>query len=56
MQKLKFFRKFRDAKAQNLQIYTDRREEFRGGVLLNFLDDGVGMDPGNTFYLPFTLD
>lgn len=49
MQKFKFFYNFRDAKAQNLQIYTDIREEFRGSVLLNFLDDGVGMDPGTAF-------
>uniref|UniRef100_UPI00398E4F01 ATPase MORC2-like n=1 Tax=Pristiophorus japonicus TaxID=55135 RepID=UPI00398E4F01 len=35
----------RDAKAMLLSIYTEINEEWKGGVMLCFLDDGSGMDP-----------
>ncbi|KAK1892754.1 ATPase MORC2 [Dissostichus eleginoides] len=35
----------RDANATRIDIYTDKRPELRGGYMLCFLDDGVGMDP-----------
>lgn len=36
----------RDADANTLKIYTDRNINFRGNYILNFLDDGTGMSPG----------
>ncbi|XP_029474891.1 ATPase MORC2 isoform X3 [Rhinatrema bivittatum] len=35
----------RDADATRIDIYTERREDLRGGFMLCFLDDGAGMDP-----------
>ncbi|XP_007894090.2 ATPase MORC2A [Callorhinchus milii] len=35
----------RDAKATLLDIYTEINDEFRGGFMLCFLDNGIGMDP-----------
>ncbi|NWV72716.1 MORC2 protein, partial [Dasyornis broadbenti] len=34
----------RDADATRIDIYTDQREDLRGGFMLCFLDDGTGMD------------
>ncbi|XP_035021898.2 ATPase MORC2 isoform X1 [Hippoglossus stenolepis] len=34
----------RDADATRIDIYTEKRPELRGGYLLCFLDDGIGMD------------
>uniref|UniRef100_A0A8C3E2Z4 MORC family CW-type zinc finger 2 n=1 Tax=Corvus moneduloides TaxID=1196302 RepID=A0A8C3E2Z4_CORMO len=34
----------RDADATRIDIYTERREDLRGGFMLCFLDDGTGMD------------
>ncbi|XP_078264978.1 ATPase MORC2-like [Rhinoraja longicauda] len=35
----------RDARATHLSIYTEENEQRTGGMVLCFLDDGVGMDP-----------
>ncbi|XP_051870430.1 ATPase MORC2-like [Pristis pectinata] len=35
----------RDARATQLNIYTEMNEQLKGGLMLCFLDDGVGMDP-----------
>ncbi|XP_008416974.1 ATPase MORC2 isoform X2 [Poecilia reticulata] len=35
----------RDANATRIDIYTEKRPELRGGFMLFFLDDGIGMDP-----------
>ncbi|XP_017269467.1 ATPase MORC2 isoform X1 [Kryptolebias marmoratus] len=35
----------RDADATRIDIYTEKRPELRGGFMLCFLDDGIGMDP-----------
>ncbi|KAM4746170.1 ATPase MORC2 isoform 2-T2 [Anableps anableps] len=35
----------RDANATRIDIYTEKRPELRGGFMLCFLDDGIGMDP-----------
>ncbi|XP_058137656.1 ATPase MORC2 isoform X1 [Dasypus novemcinctus] len=37
----------RDADATRIDIYTQRREDLRGGFMLCFLDDGAGMDPSD---------
>ncbi|XP_043736401.1 LOW QUALITY PROTEIN: ATPase MORC2-like [Cervus elaphus] len=37
----------RDADATRIDIYAERREDLRGGFMLCFLDDGVGMDPSD---------
>ncbi|KAJ6656701.1 hypothetical protein lerEdw1_003588 [Lerista edwardsae] len=37
----------RDADATRIDIFTERREDLRGGFLLCFLDDGAGMDPND---------
>ncbi|XP_005081451.1 ATPase MORC2B-like [Mesocricetus auratus] len=37
----------RDAAATRIDIYAERREDFRGGFMLCFLDNGVGMDPND---------
>ncbi|XP_008834327.1 ATPase MORC2-like [Nannospalax galili] len=37
----------RDADATRMDIYTERRENIRGGFMLCFLDDGAGMDPND---------
>ncbi|KFP06774.1 MORC family CW-type zinc finger protein 2, partial [Calypte anna] len=34
----------RDADATRIDIYTEQREDLRGGFMLCFLDDGTGMD------------
>uniref|UniRef100_A0A8C4HBC1 CW-type domain-containing protein n=1 Tax=Dicentrarchus labrax TaxID=13489 RepID=A0A8C4HBC1_DICLA len=34
----------RDANATRIDIYTEKRPELRGGFMLCFLDDGIGMD------------
>lgn len=35
----------RDANATRIDIYSEKRPELRGGYMLCFLDDGIGMDP-----------
>uniref|UniRef100_A0AAQ4QDH4 CW-type domain-containing protein n=1 Tax=Gasterosteus aculeatus aculeatus TaxID=481459 RepID=A0AAQ4QDH4_GASAC len=35
----------RDANATRIDIYTEKRQEMRGGYMLCFLDDGIGMNP-----------
>ncbi|KAF4022222.1 hypothetical protein G4228_014363 [Cervus hanglu yarkandensis] len=37
----------RGADATRNDIYAERREDLRGGFMLCFLDDGVGMDPSD---------
>ncbi|XP_005360783.1 MORC family CW-type zinc finger protein 2B-like [Microtus ochrogaster] len=37
----------RDADATRIDIYAERREDLRGGFMLCFLDNGVGMDPND---------
>lgn len=34
----------RDADATRIDIYTEQRDDLRGGFMLCFLDDGTGMD------------
>ncbi|XP_048459035.1 ATPase MORC2-like [Rhincodon typus] len=36
----------RDAQATLLNIYTETNDEIRGGFMLCFLDNGIGMNPG----------
>ncbi|KAM5235487.1 ATPase MORC2-like [Ctenodactylus gundi] len=38
----------RDANSTRINIYAERREDLRGGFMLCFLDDGVGMNPSDT--------
>ncbi|XP_076820085.1 ATPase MORC2-like isoform X3 [Clavelina lepadiformis] len=35
----------RDAAATKINVYSSSNQEVRGGFMLNFLDDGEGMDP-----------
>ncbi|KAM6422993.1 ATPase MORC2 isoform 2-T2 [Liasis olivaceus] len=37
----------RDANATRIDIFTEHREDLRGGFMLCFLDDGAGMDPND---------
>ncbi|XP_060105054.1 ATPase MORC2 [Heteronotia binoei] len=37
----------RDADATRIDIFTEPREDLRGGCMLCFLDDGAGMDPND---------
>ncbi|KAL1765848.1 MORC family CW-type zinc finger protein 2B [Sigmodon hispidus] len=37
----------RDADATRIDIYAERREDLRGGFMLCFLDNGVGMNPND---------
>jgi len=39
----------RDADAQNLYIYTEPRDDLRGGFMLCFRDDGCGMSPSEVY-------
>ncbi|XP_072289495.1 ATPase MORC2 isoform X2 [Eucyclogobius newberryi] len=41
----------RDANATRIDIYTDKRPELRGGYMLCFLDDGIGMDPNESTHV-----
>ncbi|XP_008333722.1 MORC family CW-type zinc finger protein 2 isoform X2 [Cynoglossus semilaevis] len=41
----------RDANATRIDIYTERRTELRGGYMLCFLDDGIGMDPNEAMHV-----
>uniref|UniRef100_A0A673CYH7 CW-type domain-containing protein n=1 Tax=Sphaeramia orbicularis TaxID=375764 RepID=A0A673CYH7_9TELE len=41
----------RDANATRIDIYTEKRPELRGGYMLCFLDDGVGMDPSEATHV-----
>uniref|UniRef100_A0A8D3DHR0 CW-type domain-containing protein n=1 Tax=Scophthalmus maximus TaxID=52904 RepID=A0A8D3DHR0_SCOMX len=41
----------RDANATRIDIYTEKRPELRGGYLLCFLDDGIGMDPSEATHV-----
>ena len=37
----------RDANAQNLHIYSEKRNDSTGDFILSILDDGDGMSPSN---------
>ncbi|XP_039188412.1 ATPase MORC2 isoform X1 [Crotalus tigris] len=37
----------RDANATRIDIFSENREDLRGGFMLCFLDDGAGMDPND---------
>uniref|UniRef100_A0A3P8VTM7 MORC family CW-type zinc finger 2 n=1 Tax=Cynoglossus semilaevis TaxID=244447 RepID=A0A3P8VTM7_CYNSE len=41
----------RDANATRIDIYTEKRTELRGGYMLCFLDDGIGMDPNEAMHV-----
>ncbi|XP_055017771.1 ATPase MORC2 isoform X2 [Boleophthalmus pectinirostris] len=41
----------RDASATRIDIYTEKRPELRGGYMLCFLDDGIGMDPSEATHV-----
>nr|XP_046243264.1 ATPase MORC2 isoform X2 [Scatophagus argus] len=41
----------RDASATRIDIYTEKRPELRGGYMLCFLDDGIGMDPNEATHV-----
>ncbi|KAM7416598.1 hypothetical protein PAMA_018580 [Pampus argenteus] len=41
----------RDANATRIDIYTEKRQELRGGYMLCFLDDGIGMDPNEATHV-----
>ncbi|KAM6945125.1 ATPase MORC2 isoform 2-T2 [Lycodopsis pacificus] len=41
----------RDASATRIDIYTEKRPELRGGYMLCFLDDGIGMDPNESTHV-----
>ncbi|KAM9858832.1 ATPase MORC2 isoform 2-T2 [Aulostomus maculatus] len=41
----------RDANATRIDIYTEKRPELRGGFMLCFLDDGIGMDPNEATHV-----
>uniref|UniRef100_A0A8C2ZHY2 MORC family CW-type zinc finger 2 n=1 Tax=Cyclopterus lumpus TaxID=8103 RepID=A0A8C2ZHY2_CYCLU len=41
----------RDANATRIDIYTEKRPELRGGYMLSFLDDGIGMDPNEAMHV-----
>ncbi|XP_070820416.1 ATPase MORC2 isoform X2 [Chaetodon trifascialis] len=41
----------RDANATRIDIYTEKRPELRGGYMLCFLDDGIGMDPNEATHV-----
>uniref|UniRef100_H3DEP7 MORC family CW-type zinc finger 2 n=1 Tax=Tetraodon nigroviridis TaxID=99883 RepID=H3DEP7_TETNG len=41
----------RDANATRIDIYTEKRPELRGGYMLCFLDDGIGMDPNDATHV-----
>ncbi|KAL7986708.1 hypothetical protein Chor_012991 [Crotalus horridus] len=38
---------YRDANATRIDIFSENREDLRGGFMLCFLDDGAGMDPND---------
>uniref|UniRef100_A0A667YGX1 MORC family CW-type zinc finger 2 n=1 Tax=Myripristis murdjan TaxID=586833 RepID=A0A667YGX1_9TELE len=42
---------YRDANATRIDIYTEKRPELRGGYMLCFLDDGIGMDPNEATHV-----
>uniref|UniRef100_A0A4W6G9H1 MORC family CW-type zinc finger 2 n=1 Tax=Lates calcarifer TaxID=8187 RepID=A0A4W6G9H1_LATCA len=39
------------ANATRIDIYTEKRPELRGGYMLCFLDDGIGMDPNEATHV-----
>lgn len=41
----------RDANATRIDIYTEKKPELRGGFMLCFLDDGIGMDPNEATHV-----
>uniref|UniRef100_A0A3P8TYY4 MORC family CW-type zinc finger 2 n=1 Tax=Amphiprion percula TaxID=161767 RepID=A0A3P8TYY4_AMPPE len=41
----------RDANATRIDIYTEKKPELRGGYMLCFLDDGIGMDPNEATHV-----
>ncbi|XP_037634571.1 ATPase MORC2 isoform X1 [Sebastes umbrosus] len=41
----------RDASATRIDLYTENRPELRGGYMLCFLDDGIGMDPNEATHV-----
>ncbi|XP_061906773.1 ATPase MORC2 isoform X1 [Entelurus aequoreus] len=41
----------RDANATRIDIYTEKKPELRGGYMLCFLDDGIGMDPSDATHV-----
>ncbi|KAM4576957.1 ATPase MORC2 isoform 2-T2 [Odontesthes bonariensis] len=41
----------RDASATRIDIYTENRIGLRGGFMLCFLDDGIGMDPNEAMHV-----
>ncbi|CAL9708316.1 unnamed protein product [Knipowitschia caucasica] len=41
----------RDANSTRIDIYTEKRPELRGGYMLCFLDDGIGMDPNEATHV-----
>ncbi|XP_062848910.1 ATPase MORC2 [Trichomycterus rosablanca] len=41
----------RDANATRIDIYTEKRQDLRGGFMLCFLDDGFGMDPSEATHV-----
>ncbi|XP_029296414.1 LOW QUALITY PROTEIN: ATPase MORC2 [Cottoperca gobio] len=41
----------RDANATRIDIYTEKRPELRGGYMLCFLDDGIGMNPNESTHV-----
>ncbi|XP_077417239.1 ATPase MORC2 isoform X2 [Vanacampus margaritifer] len=41
----------RDADATRIDIYTEKRPELRGGYMLCFLDDGIGMEPNEATHV-----
>ncbi|XP_031685831.1 ATPase MORC2A isoform X1 [Oncorhynchus kisutch] len=41
----------RDANATRIDIYTEKKQDLRGGYMLCFLDDGTGMDPNEATHV-----
>ncbi|XP_051922862.1 ATPase MORC2 isoform X2 [Hippocampus zosterae] len=41
----------RDANATRIDIYTEKRPDLRGGYMLCFLDDGIGMEPNEATHV-----
>ncbi|XP_024131199.1 ATPase MORC2 isoform X2 [Oryzias melastigma] len=41
----------RDANATRIDIYTEKKTDLRGGFMLCFLDDGIGMDPNEATHV-----
>uniref|UniRef100_A0A6Q2XPY8 CW-type domain-containing protein n=1 Tax=Esox lucius TaxID=8010 RepID=A0A6Q2XPY8_ESOLU len=43
--------RYRDANATRIDIYTEKRQDLRGGYMICFLDDGTGMDPNEATHV-----